>query len=105
MAALRVPRPIGWPRTRPAVVLADRADSSRAIREHLRRRGIRSAIPQPADRKLGGRPPDSDREAHKHRNTVERCIRRLGAACVLRRRPPGVIRRKRGPRVCCHGRY
>ncbi len=51
MAALRVPRPIGRPRTRPAVLLADRAHSSRAIREHLRRRGIRAAIPQPADRK------------------------------------------------------
>ncbi|NJP46843.1 transposase [Streptomyces sp. PRB2-1] len=42
MAALRVPRPRGRPRTRPDVVLADKAYSSRAIREHLRRRGIRS---------------------------------------------------------------
>jgi len=67
------------------VVLADRAYSSRAIREHLRRRGIRAVIPQPADQianrrrkgRHGGRPPVFDREAYKQRNTVERCINRL----------------------------
>ncbi|MFB8170660.1 IS5 family transposase [Kitasatospora purpeofusca] len=85
MAALRVPRPVGRPRTRPLVVLADRAYSSRAIREHLRRRSIRAVIPQPADQiasrrrkgRRGGRPPAFDREAYKQRNTVERCINRL----------------------------
>ncbi|RST13574.1 hypothetical protein E2C00_17480 [Streptomyces sp. WAC05374] len=41
MAALRVPRRRGHPRVRPAVVLADKAYSSRAIRRHLRRRGVR----------------------------------------------------------------
>ena len=51
MAPLRVPRPRGRPRTRPDVVLADRAYSSRAIREHLRRRGIRAVIPVPADQR------------------------------------------------------
>lgn len=39
----------GSPRTRPLIVLADRAYSSRAIRSHLRRRGIRAVIPQPSD--------------------------------------------------------
>ncbi|WP_373303848.1 IS5 family transposase [Streptomyces cavourensis] len=85
MARLRVPRPIGRPRTTPNVVLADKAYSSRAIRTRLRRRGIRAVIPQPsgqaANRKrrgrLGGRPPAFDREAYKQRNTVERCITRL----------------------------
>ncbi|SOB88782.1 Transposase DDE domain-containing protein [Streptomyces sp. 1331.2] len=85
MAALRVPRPVGRPRTRPIMVLADRAYSSRAIREHLRRRKIRAVIPQPSDQianrrrkgRLGGRPPAFDREAYKQRNTVERCINRL----------------------------
>ncbi|WP_442304761.1 IS5 family transposase [Streptomyces sp. 2RAF24] len=85
MARLRVPRPLGRPRTRPEVVLADKAYSSRAIREHLRRRGIRAVIPVPADQRghrlrrgrMGGRPPAFDREAYKQRNTVERCINRL----------------------------
>jgi hypothetical protein len=71
MARLRVPRPIGRPRTTPDVVLADTANSSRAIRSHLRRRGIKAVIPQPAGQaanrkrlgRLGGRPPAFDREA------------------------------------------
>ncbi|MFF4102645.1 IS5 family transposase [Streptomyces sp. NPDC001903] len=85
MARIRVPRPVGRPRTTPAAVLADKAYLSRAIRRHLRRRGIRAVIPQPADqaanrRRLGsrgGRPPAFDREAYKQRNTVERCINKL----------------------------
>jgi hypothetical protein len=71
MGALRVPRAAGRPRTRPVLVLADRAYSSRAIREHLRRRGIRTVIPQPSNQvanrrrkgRRGGRPPAFDREA------------------------------------------
>lgn len=70
MARLRVPRRRGRPRTRPDVVLADKAYSSRAIREHLRKRGIRAVIPVPADQRghrlrrgsRGGRPPAFDRE-------------------------------------------
>ncbi|MFE9500877.1 IS5 family transposase [Streptomyces collinus] len=85
MARLRVPRQRGRPRTTPDVVLADKAYSSRAIRKHLRRRGIRAVIPVPADQQAhrvrrgsrGGRPPAFDRETYKQRNTVERCINRL----------------------------
>ncbi|MFC9607213.1 IS5 family transposase [Streptomyces niveus] len=85
MARLRVPRRRGRPRTRPDVVLADKAYSSRAIRDHLRKRGIRAVIPLPADQQghrlrrgsQGGRPPAFDRNAYKQRNTVERCINKL----------------------------
>ncbi|WTE17605.1 IS5 family transposase [Streptomyces anthocyanicus] len=86
MAGIRVPRRgPGRPRSRPDAVLADRAYSSRAIRNHLRRRGIRSVIPQPADQvghrlrrgRAGGRPPAFDAETYKQRNAVERCINRL----------------------------
>ncbi|MEU9289473.1 IS5 family transposase [Streptomyces sp. NPDC048275] len=85
MARLRVPRRRGRPRTRPDAVLADTAYSSRAIREHLRKRGIRAVIPVPADQQghrlrrgsRGGTPPAFDRDAYKQRNTVERCINRL----------------------------
>ncbi|GGO99306.1 hypothetical protein GCM10012280_65460 [Wenjunlia tyrosinilytica] len=84
MARLRVPRRRGRPRTRPDVVLADKAYSSRAIRDHLCRRGIRAVIPVPADQRghrlrrgsRGGRPPAFDREAYSQRTTVERCINR-----------------------------
>ncbi|MBC2878807.1 transposase [Streptomyces sp. TYQ1024] len=64
---------------------ADKTSSSRAIRGHLRRRGIRAAIPVPADQQArrkrrgghGGRPPAFDREAYKQRDTVERRVNRL----------------------------
>lgn len=50
MAGIRVARPgPGRPRTRPDRVRADKAYSSRAIRAHLRRRGIASTIPVPAE--------------------------------------------------------
>ncbi|WP_436850720.1 IS5 family transposase [Streptomyces longwoodensis] len=85
MARLRVPRPIGRPRTTPDMILADKAYSSCTIRTHLRQRGIRAVIPQPADQaanrkrrgRLGGRPPAFDRDAYKQRSTVERCINKL----------------------------
>ncbi|MFE0677583.1 IS5 family transposase [Streptomyces sp. NPDC058867] len=86
MSRIRVPRTgPGRPRTRPLAVLADRAYSSRAIRAHLRRRGIRAVIPQPSDQvghrlrrgRLGGRPPGFGNEAYKQRISVERCINRL----------------------------
>ncbi|MGW6900289.1 IS5 family transposase [Streptomyces sp. NPDC054919] len=86
MAGIRVPRSgPGRPRTRPDAVLADRAYSSRAIRNHLRRRGIRAVIPQPSDQighrlrrgRAGGRPPAFDAEAYRQRNAVERCVNRL----------------------------
>ncbi|MEU9063633.1 IS5 family transposase [Streptomyces sp. NPDC048430] len=85
MAGIRVPRPVGRPRTTPTAVLADKAYSSRAIRTYLRHRGIRAVIPQPVDQTAnrkrlgsrGGRPPAFTREAYKQRNTVERCINKI----------------------------
>ena len=75
----------GRPRLRPDAVIADKAYSSRAIRQSLRRRGIRAVIPERTDQKAnrlrrgkaGGRPPAFDRELYKARNVVERCFNRL----------------------------
>ncbi len=75
----------GRPRTRPGKVLADKAYSSKTIRAHLRRRGIKAVIPEPADQiagrrrrgSKGGRPPAFDPGAYKQRNTVERAFARL----------------------------
>jgi len=75
----------GRPRTRPDRVLADKAHSSKAIRAHLRRRGIKATIPEPANQQThrarrgarGGRPPDFDPHAYRKRNTVERAINKL----------------------------
>lgn len=81
MNHLRVARPgPGRPRSRPDKVRGDKAYSSRAIRSHLRERGIVSVIPEPADQQghrkrrgsRGGRPVSYDREDYKGRNVVER---------------------------------
>ncbi|MFE7116298.1 transposase, partial [Streptomyces sp. NPDC057654] len=75
----------GRPRRKPDAVIADKAYSSRAIRQTLRRRGIRAVIPERADQKAnrlrrgqaGGRPPAFARELYRARNVVERCFNRL----------------------------
>jgi len=86
MARLRIERRgPGRPRTRPDRVLGDKAYSNRKIRSHLRRRGIRATIAEPADQaghrrrrgRAGGRPPVFDTEAYKDRNTVERSFNKL----------------------------
>ncbi len=89
MAQLRVPRPIGRPRTTPNLVLADKAYSSRAIRTHLRRRGIRAVIPQPSDQvtkrkkrgRSGGRPPAFDLLLDRSRILAEKTA--AGQAAVV----------------------
>ncbi|WP_373305810.1 transposase [Streptomyces flavofungini] len=86
MAGVRVPRSgPGRPRTRPDAVLADRAYSSRAIRNHLRRRGIRAVIPSRPTRSATVCGEAAPAVAHrlsaprrtKQCNAGERCINRL----------------------------
>lgn len=77
---LRVGREIGRPRTRPDAVRGDKAYSSRAIRKHLRERGIKAVIPEPRDQQghrkrrgsRGGRPVGLDAADYKNRNVIER---------------------------------
>jgi len=86
MARIRVPRQgSGRPRTRPDALLADKGYSARRIRADLRRRGVKTVIPQPRDQRAnrlrkgsrGGRPPAFDADLYKQRNLVERCFNRL----------------------------
>ncbi|MEW2458957.1 IS5 family transposase [Streptomyces albus] len=80
MDGIHVPRlGSGRPRSRPDHVLADRAYSSRDIREYLRSRQIPHTIPEKRDQtghrlrrgSAGGRPPVFDREKYKARSRVE----------------------------------
>jgi transposase len=89
MGKVRVARPgRGRPRRRPDELQADKAYSSRAIRGHLRNRGIRATIPLKVDQQPGqqtgrrrrgtrGRLPGFDPEAYKQRNVVERAVNKL----------------------------
>jgi transposase len=82
LAQVRIAGRIGRPCTTPDAVIADKAYSSRAIRDHLRRRGIRAVIPEPDDQKAhrtrrgarGGRPVSYDRNAYRGRNVIERAF-------------------------------
>nr|WP_280526693.1 IS5 family transposase [Streptomyces glebosus] len=80
MDRIHVPRPgTGRPRARPDHVIADRAYSSRQIRDYLRKRQIPHTIPEKRDQaghrlrrgSAGGRPPGFDREKYKARHKVE----------------------------------
>jgi putative transposase len=70
----------GRPRTRPDVLIGDKAYSSRGTRAALRARGIRAVIPQRGDEighrlrrgSAGGRPPAFDPVTYKDRNVIER---------------------------------
>ncbi|MFE4669109.1 IS5 family transposase [Streptomyces sp. NPDC056716] len=83
-SASRAPSPAAPP-PRPQRVLGDKAYSSRAIRNLLRRRGIAATIPERRDQAanrcrrgaLGGRPPAFDKDIYRDRNVVERCFARL----------------------------
>lgn len=69
----------GRPRTRPELVVADKAYTSRASRAYLRRRGIKACIPSKADQDAhrrakgskGGRPPAFDPAHYRLRHAVE----------------------------------
>jgi transposase len=86
LASLKIARSgRGRPRTRPEALLADKAYSARAHRDHLRARGVKVAIPERSDQirnrrnrgSAGGRPINFDPELYKERNVVERGFNKI----------------------------
>jgi transposase len=86
LAGIWMPKPgRGRSWKRPRRVLADKGYSTRAIRAHLRSRGIAATIPERVDQQAnrrrrgstGGRPPVFDPVVYRRRNVVERCFNRL----------------------------
>ena len=79
---IRVARPCGRPKQRPANLVADRGYDRRAFRLALRRRGIRMCIPprrRPAKCKAKrGRPVVARQQDDRLRDTVERSFAWLG---------------------------
>jgi transposase len=80
LAELRVARRgPGRPRTTPDLLRADKAYSARAHRQQLRRRGIKTVIPEPSDQaghrkrrgSHGGRPVSYDTTEYKRRAWIE----------------------------------
>lgn len=118
MAHLRIARDRGRPRTRPDAVRADKAYSSRAIRGHLRSRGVTAVIPEPSDQQghrkrrgsRGGRPPGFDAEFYKGRNVIERrfchvkqwrgIATRYDKLAVSFRAPSSSMPSSSGPGIC-----
>lgn len=85
LADIYVPRlGVGRARTRPYVLIADRAYATGVIRTELRRRRIRAVIPAKRDQiaarkrrgRRGGRPNGFDPTAYRGRNVVERSFAR-----------------------------
>jgi transposase len=71
MDAVRIPRPQGRPKTRPAAVAGDKGYSCLRIRKWLEDRKIEDVIPTKENEY---RRPHFDREKYRQRNVVERCI-------------------------------
>lgn len=81
LAEISVPRiGPGAPWTRRGAVVADRAYATGVIRTELRRRRIKTVIPEKRDQiaagarrgSRGGRPPGFDDQAYRGRNVIER---------------------------------
>ena len=73
MNAVRIPQPLGCPRTRPGALAGDKGYSSRWIREWLRQHKIRAVIPRKRNELIDGR-MSFDQDEYRRRSVVECCV-------------------------------
>lgn len=73
---MRIPQPIGRPRTRPERLAGDKGYSYPRIREWLRDHAIQAVIPQRSDQleHHRGRPLGFDKDAYRRRHIIENCV-------------------------------
>lgn len=76
MDAVRIPQPVGRPRSGPKRVAGDKGYSYPHIRRWLRRHAIGAVIPQRSDqlKRHRGRPLVLDKDAYRRRSVIECCI-------------------------------
>lgn len=70
---MRIPQPVGRPRTRPERLAGDKGYSYPRIRQWLRDHAIKVVIPQRSDQRER-RPLKFDKEAYRRRHIIENCI-------------------------------
>lgn len=70
---MRIPQPIGRPRTRPERLAGDKGYSYPRIRQWLRDHAIKAVIPQRSDQRERC-PLEFDKEAYRRRHIIENCI-------------------------------
>jgi len=71
---IKVPQPLGRPRTRPTRVAGDKGYSCRRIRQWLADHGMKAVIPSNRSRKRIIR---HDKTLYRERNRIERCFNKL----------------------------
>lgn len=74
MNRVRIPQPLGRPRTRPGAVAGDKGYSYPRIRRWLRRHAIRAVIPRRSDQGPDDRRVRFDKAVYRMRCTIEQCI-------------------------------
>ncbi|MFF8308909.1 transposase [Streptomyces lydicus] len=87
LGKIRLPGPVGRPRTRPEAIAADRAYSSQGqpglltpAPHHGGDPGEDRPAGEPEEEgSVGGRPVTYDKECYKQHNTVERCFQKIKA--------------------------
>ncbi|MGW9046773.1 transposase [Streptomyces lydicus] len=87
LGKIRIPGPVGRPRTRPEAIAADRAYSSKGqpglltpAPHHGGDPGEDRPAGEPEEEgSVGGRPVTYDKECYKQHNTVERCFQKIKA--------------------------
>lgn len=74
LRGIRVPQPCGRPKTRPKILIADRAYDSQSFRKSLQKRGIKPCIPTRNNRRVKHGRVSNVLHLYRHRWKIERCF-------------------------------